>query len=133
MELTAEQLKHKRYYLENKEKVIERNKLRRAKGLRKYNPVAERKQKLKSTYGLSWDEYVSLYNKQKGLCAICFKFLDIDSKVKTQKPYVDHCHTTKEVRGLLCHKCNFGLGQFEDNTVSLQNAIKYLEQYGINK
>ncbi len=39
---------------------------------------------------------------------------------------VDHCHTTNKVRGILCQKCNSGLGFFKDNIDSLNNAIKYL-------
>jgi len=39
---------------------------------------------------------------------------------------LDHCHDTDEFRGWLCHKCNRGLGAFEDNTDRLQKAIGYL-------
>lgn len=41
---------------------------------------------------------------------------------------VDHCHKTKKVRKLLCHKCNSALGNFEDNVMFLEEAIKYLKE-----
>jgi hypothetical protein len=39
----------------------------------------------------------------------------------------DHDHTTNEFRGWLCHKCNLGLGNLNDNISRLKRAIKYLE------
>ena len=78
-------------------------------------------------YGISYNQIKELLVKQNYVCAIChtkgFKIhpnslLDLN---------VDHCHDTKQVRGLLCPNCNRGLGLFKDNTHSLQNAIKYLE------
>lgn len=44
----------------------------------------------------------------------------------TENLCIDHCHTTSKVRGLLCSKCNIGLGMFRDNTEYLAEAIKYL-------
>ncbi|WP_407664890.1 endonuclease domain-containing protein [Micromonospora tarensis] len=40
---------------------------------------------------------------------------------------MDHCHTSKDVRGVLCRTCNTGLGMFRDNTALLQAAVRYLE------
>lgn len=46
------------------------------------------------------------------------------------KLHVDHNHETGKVRGMLCQKCNFGLGFFEDNIPYLERAIIYLEKNG---
>jgi hypothetical protein len=43
---------------------------------------------------------------------------------------VDHDHETKDVRGILCRRCNLALGQFRDNVELLENAVKYLKKYG---
>ena len=43
-------------------------------------------------------------------------------------PFVDHCHTTNKVRGILCAACNFGIGKFKDSTALLYLAIDYLKK-----
>lgn len=41
---------------------------------------------------------------------------------------VDHDHLTGNIRGILCMKCNFGIGYFQDNTELMFNAINYLNK-----
>jgi len=43
--------------------------------------------------------------------------------------HLDHCHKSKKIREWICSHCNRGLGGFKDNIGSLENAIKYLQQY----
>jgi hypothetical protein len=87
---------------------------------------------LRRTYGISRAEYFSKLEAQGGLCAICglpetaFKK---KSKTELRELCVDHCHKTGNVRDLLCHKCNHGLGQFRDNPSLLLAAIAYLERH----
>ena len=73
------------------------------------------------TYGLSPQEYIDMYKKQDGKCAIC---KEIPSTKRGL--HVDHCHETKKVRGLLCHGCNIGIGNFKHNTHLIKTAIEYL-------
>lgn len=65
-----------------------------------------------------------------GTCDICGK---IPSKLKADH---DHsCHSAKQfpcevcLRGFLCHKCNLGLGMFDDNEENLVSALNYLIDY----
>lgn len=46
-----------------------------------------------------------------------------------QSFHIDHCHTTNTFRGLLCHQCNIGLGNFKDNPELLVKAIAYLKEH----
>jgi hypothetical protein len=57
-------------------------------------------------------DYKKLFEQQNSCCKICKTHQDQLNK----KLCVDHCHTTNDVRGLLCSKCNAGLGQFNDDT-----------------
>jgi len=75
--------------------------------------------RIKRDYNLSLSELKLLEEVQQGGCAIC--------KDENTKLFVDHNHQTGEVRGLLCHFCNSGLGLFRDNTQNLKAAIKYLK------
>lgn len=71
--------------------------------------------------------YADLLHQQNGLCAICDK-PEIKRDRQNNKVCalaVDHCHTTKRVRGLLCFTCNTNLGRFERNIPKVLNYIGY--------
>jgi len=90
---------------------------------------ALRNQQLKKMFGITLGIYEAILEYQGGVCAICGKaetVINSGSK-KLQALAVDHCHKTGVIRGLLCSKCNNGLGYFKDSTALLQTAIKYLE------
>jgi len=84
------------------------------------------KSKLKREYGITYEEYYRLFEKQNGGCGICgCKSTDSKSKTIDTKLCVDHCHETGKVRGLLCRKCNLAL-QVVENTLFIQKAMSYL-------
>ena len=85
--------------------------------------------KLKNLYGITVDNYYQMLENQNGGCGICGTKVPSFRKRKyvTQEMFfVDHCHSTGKVRGLLCGKCNRGLGYFEDEPERLEEAVKYL-------
>ncbi len=80
---------------------------------------------LMKNYGISLTEYQELYDKQKGCCDCCGVH---ESKFK-RSLHVDHDHVTGQVRGLLCTRCNPGLGYFGDSIEKLEMAIAYLKKF----
>lgn len=81
--------------------------------------ISRYKTHIKYKYGITQEIYNDLFLKQEGRCAIC-------NKTSNRKLYIDHNHTTDKVRGLLCMKCNAGLGMFDDSIFYLINACSYL-------
>jgi len=81
--------------------------------------IIQRRSKLKK-YGLTEADYDTLLEKQGNVCAIC------DKPSNGKALHIDHNHETGEIRGLLCHNCNRGLGYFQDNWCLLSIAQKYL-------
>jgi hypothetical protein len=72
-------------------------------------------------YGITHEDRDALLARQGGCCAIC---------KSTEPPsrgwHIDHDHATGEVRGILCNKCNTGLGLFKENVKTFHAAIDYL-------
>lgn len=84
---------------------------------------------LKRRFGLEINEYEILLAKQNYACAICKKpesALGTKTDGSPKRLSVDHCHKTKIIRGLLCQRCNSGIGMFFDNVEHLESAINYL-------
>lgn len=89
-----------------------------------------RDSRLLKNYGISDSEYNKMFDQQNGVCAICGKPETV-LEPKTRnigKLVVDHDHETGRVRGLLCRKCNLGLGALGDSREIVVNALKYLEK-----
>lgn len=87
------------------------------------NPDVRLNQRLKK-FGINLNEYRRILKEQGGKCAICGSEI---GDVMGNRLYVDHDHVSGKVRGLLCSKCNFGLGNFNDDIELMKKAIKYLE------
>lgn len=85
-----------------------------------------RTQHLKAKYGLTPHDYVEILRKQKGVCAIC---RNKESSKNKRELSVDHNHTTGQIRGLLCHACNMGIGNLKDNKQLCKKASKYLRKH----
>jgi hypothetical protein len=73
---------------------------------------------LMTNYGITYHEYMEMWRKQLGHCAIC--------GILGKRLHIDHSHTTGKIRGLLCTNCNRGIGYFQDNPEFLRNAASYL-------
>lgn len=80
-----------------------------------------RKYVLKKHYGLTTEEYEELLASQGGVCLVCGRGPDAGKPL-----FVDHCHSTGNVRGLLCSNCNTLIGYASDDPVVLRNAVAYL-------
>jgi hypothetical protein len=135
------------HYVENREKILAKNReyraakpemyraadkarrlanieAERARDRARYaaNPNRNRNQQLRAQYGMSLEDYERMLQEQSGRCAICPS--EVGAKGKSLA--VDHCHETGRVRGLLCARCNVGIGMFQDDVSRLRNAIEYL-------
>ena len=119
-------LKYRDKILERKRKIYESNKdkqRRRSLQWQKDNPEKKRITVLKTVYGLSEDSYRELIDRTKGVCPICKNEFDY----KRYRVCVDHNHSTGFIRGLICSRCNSGLGFFGDNPESILRAYNYLK------
>lgn len=90
--------------------------------------AAGRSDHLYYRYGITLKQYHDLATAQGNACMLCRHIPDVNSPHPSRRYLcVDHDHRTGEVRGLLCHRCNVGLGNFKDDIEVLTRAIAYLE------
>lgn len=87
------------------------------------DPLKRRESELRRNYGIDLLDFDALNWAHNGRCAICGREPS-GQHVNARFLHVDHCHTSGEVRGLLCFRCNTYLGWFEQfrNTI-----LPYLE------
>ena len=87
------------------------------------------KSKLKP-FGFTVEDYEFELENQNHVCAICGQPETEFNMGTPRRLAVDHDHKTGCYRGLLCGKCNKGIGLFKDNVAILKQAIQYLEKDG---
>lgn len=114
----------KAYYQANRTKMLEYCANYYAQDKDKY-----RNRRFLKQYGITLEEYNSMFNDQNGLCALCNKTeKGINTKTGELKMLaVDHDHKTGKVRALLCADCNSGLGCYGDEIELLERAVAYLK------
>jgi len=88
------------------------------------NPEYRREYELKTRYGLTLEDYKQLIKDQDGKCAICGEV----AQDTLSSLFVDHDHITGEIRGLLCIRCNAGIGFLQDSPIICREAANYLEK-----
>jgi len=132
-----DRIAERKYYENNKEKIQENQRAHRAKNIDRYreynarwhrenrakNPKKVRDMHLRSSYGITLEEFGKLLVAQNGKCGVC----------GTETPggtgwHLDHSHTTGGVRGILCTKCNTGGGLFNDDPDLLRKAVEWFSK-----
>lgn len=88
------------------------------------NQNKSRNTKYLKKFGITLEKVIDMLKKQGDRCGICGVTLTLGSKT-----HLDHDHTTGSIRGVLCQKCNHGIGLFNDSTKILKSAIMYLNKH----
>ena len=79
-----------------------------------------REYQFKKRYGMTEQEVRNLKRLQGSFCPAC------QSEVDPETLVYDHCHTTGNYRGIICSKCNTGIGKCGDNLEGLLKRAVYL-------
>ena len=123
--------REKEYYIENKERIKEQQ-----KRWREANKEKLAAYKRKKSYGMSQEDYDLLLKHQNYRCKICsVSTQELEEKYPTtyhKKLVVDHCHSSGNVRALLCHHCNIFVGYLETKEKVLNEALKYIDEHRQN-
>lgn len=83
--------------------------------------------RLKYKYGITSEEYTTLLTEQDNKCGIC-RCPGGNGTKESPRLCIDHDHTTRQVRGLLCSTCNRAIGLFKDDPLVLRTAANYIEK-----
>lgn len=104
------------YRKNNREDCIERT-----RKWQRENPDRFKDTAMRRKYGIGLLEFKQLLDYQGGCCAVCGS---------TKKLVIDHCHGTGVIRGILCDRCNVGIGCLNDDAHRLTAAADYLNEGG---
>jgi recombination endonuclease VII len=125
---------------EDERRRVNRESKRRAREANREGEAEKnRRWRFQREYGITIEEYDERRAAQDYRCAICQRHEDelprhlgrptTDGlQVLGRALVVDHCHRTGAVRKLLCHRCNQGIGHFEEDPERLEAAARYVRE-----
>jgi len=121
-----EEIKKKRraYYQRNREEMVQKARDKR----KNTHPDMKRNASYMRSFGITLEQVDAMEKAQDGKCAIC-RGAPKGKTESTKRLYVDHCHSTKKIRSLLCHECNIAIGKFKENIEVMERAAQYLEHH----
>jgi hypothetical protein len=88
--------------------------------------AVRRDRRIEQKYKVSPERLEELLLEQENACAICTTPF---GESAVDRFNVDHNHSTGQVRGLLCQKCNQALGMMDDDPLYLERAARYLRSH----
>jgi hypothetical protein len=74
-------------------------------------------------YNITQEEWQAMFDKQHGCCAIC----GVSAENLLHPLEIDQDQASGKIRGLLCRKCNSGIGLLNEDIELIKRAIRYLE------
>jgi len=86
--------------------------------VRHMTPEQKKKYHYMARYRMTPQQVAEMLASQGGVCAACSR--------PPMRMCVDHNHATKKIRGILCHRCNIGIGFVE--AIGLGAVSKYLQR-----
>ena len=84
---------------------------------------------IKRRYGTTPEEVELLKKQQNNKCSICGCEFVEGNQYDEKCACIDHSHSQKIIRGILCRNCNLMLGYAKDKIENLVKAIEYLNKF----
>lgn len=81
----------------------------------------KRDRRLRKLYGITAADFDRMLEAQRHCCAIC------GDALRPCSTHIDHDHATGRVRGVLCSRCNQGIGLLRESQTILAAAAEYLK------
>jgi hypothetical protein len=86
----------------------------------------KKKHNLRRKYGITHEDKANILVRQDNKCAACSIVLDL---FNNRDFCIDHCHSSKAVRGILCYGCNISLGFMKENSERIRKLADYIDQF----
>lgn len=97
----------------------------------KQRQVAREKMYAIRMRGAAGQQYLALLEARgHDRCGICGGVeATVSARGRVRRLVIDHDHATGEVRDLLCHRCNSGIGYLDDDPEKAEAAAAYLRKH----